>query len=243
MTGTRRLLLLALTWVRTSSQAQSVGPLIRPVAGSYEVVMFASTALGAVMPRLTLDLMFSTSLAEFQSAVGSAVAKGAMLMEVAALLQSVLHSVEGVHLFGILLRAQLWCIRFLDASLGHRLGRSLAWAIGGPARFHVSITYLLSRTIMNGLVGNLFVTLFSISGQATLKLSVDAPNRFADATKTTEMEPCIQTVTVLDSLAKDMSATALAQSHSMAMCSFNNVEHLARKIFESNVEGTHVLDP
>jgi hypothetical protein len=85
-------------------------------------MMFASTALGAVMPRLTLNLMLSTSLAEFQSAVGSAVAKWAMLMKMTALLQSVLHSVEGVHLFGILFRAQFWCIRFLNASLGHRLG-------------------------------------------------------------------------------------------------------------------------
>lgn len=54
-----------------------------PVTRSNKVMMFASAALGAVMPRLTLDLVFPTALAELQSAVGGAIAERTVLVEMA----------------------------------------------------------------------------------------------------------------------------------------------------------------
>jgi hypothetical protein len=77
-----------------------------PITSSYKVRVFAAATLGAVMPRFSFHLVVSTSLAELQRAIGGAIAERAVLVKMASFFQSVFHSVESIHLLGVILRAQ-----------------------------------------------------------------------------------------------------------------------------------------
>jgi hypothetical protein len=53
----------------------------------------------------------------------------------------------------------------------------------------MSLTKLLPYTIVHSLVSILFMTLLSISRQATLKFGVDSTNRLTYALEAVEMKP------------------------------------------------------
>ena len=142
--------------------------------------MLAAAALGSVVPRFSFYLVLPAPLAKLQSTVGGAVTEGPVLVVVATLFQSVLHSVEGVHLLSIFFRAKSGGIILRNATLHSRLRSStLTRTLGCFASFRMSVTDLLPNTVMHSLINNLLVTLLSISGQTPLQFRIDPANRFA----------------------------------------------------------------
>jgi hypothetical protein len=213
-----------------------------PIPRGDEVTVLAAPALGSVMPWFVRDLMLATPLAKLERAVSGAVAKWPMFVKVAPFFQFIFNSVEGIHFLGIFLWAQPGGIPFFYPALRRRFTRTLARALGSSTRFDRSVTQLLTNSVMDSLIGELFVTFLSVGGHAALEFSVDTTHRFAYAAEATEMEPLSQTVAVFDCLPENMLATTLAQSHSVTVSSLDYVEHFARQVLERQVECVHILN-
>lgn len=179
---------------------QTARPFVVKVSGVDEVRMLAAITLGAIVPRLPSDLMFATALTDFHRTL-VANTEWSPRVPVAAFRQSVFNFVECVEplsIFVTSLFVRLFA-RFGDAA-------RFSFPVGSTAALRFAITHLGAHSVKPSFIHSFLVLLLSGVSEANMDLRVYTTDRRANALETLKMEPLVDTITITDSLTKDMFA-------------------------------------